>query len=169
MKNNLEVNLKNLILILKLDTTGTGVKKLMTDAIRGITQDYQIYTITKRTKEVFNSYGLNIPSTMLKAHNSKWSNLLKKTDYPKEYLKNQSFLMIEHWFQIEDMKKELLEMTLPSDTTEAVEVLKKYFIENTRCFFKLAVKEHSLESRGGVTWDEASSKLIDPSKVYFVV
>ena len=169
MKNMIDAQLENLILFLKMNTKVRGVQKLITDAIRGITQDYQIYTITKRTQEVFNSYGLDIPSHITQSQRQKWSGLLKKTDYPKEYLVNQSFLNIEHWKMIQDMKKELFEIKLPSDTTEAVEVLKKYFIDNTRCFIKLSFEEHGLQSREGVNWDEVSSKLVDPSKSYFVV
>jgi hypothetical protein len=169
MKNMIDAQLENLILDLKKNTKVRGVQKQITDAIRNVTQDNQVYTITKKTQEVFNSYGLNIPSHITHSKRQKWSNLLKKTNYPKEYLVNQSFLNIEHWKMIQDMKKELLEMTLPSDTTEAVEVLKKYFIENTRCFIKLSFEEDGLQSREGVNWDVASSKLVDPSKAYFVV
>lgn len=143
-----------------------GTHKQITDSIRSVTQEYQKYTITKRTKGEFESYGLSIPDIISQSERQKYSLALKKAGRPLSKLYNNSFIQIEHWFPIKMMKSHLLDWSRPQDIDEAVLYLKKFFVENTRCFFRLSDESH-LQPNGKLLWDEVTQELILPEKTNF--
>ena len=147
IKNNnvVEIQLSNLLLDLKKDTSVKGVHKQITDSIRSITQDYQKYTITKKMKLVFNSYNIQIPDVISQSERQYYSSLLKKTDYNRSALINNTFSNIEHFIEIKIIKDYLLnKWRVPGDKNKAIEELKEYFKENVRCFFKLTAADKNL-------------------------
>jgi hypothetical protein len=169
--NNLESLIDKQLFNLLLDLDKyiiKGTQKQITDSIRSVTQEYQKYTITKKTKEEFEYYGLDIPDLITQSERQKYSRALKNAGRPLGKANNNSFIQIEHWYTIKKLKGHLLDWSKPLDKEEAIQYLKNFFLENTRCFFRLSDESH-LQPNGSLTWDDIIQELMVPERTNFRV
>jgi len=163
---NVDIQMLNLLLDLKKNTSVRGVHKQITDAIRSVTQDYQKYTITKNLKKVCVENNINLPDIISQQERQYYSSKLKKTNYTKTNLINNSFFNIEHYIEIKIIKHELLHKIeiQKLKEEEAIHLLKQYFKDNVRCFFKLTKEDEHLKP--GVDFESIKKELVIPDAVY---
>ena len=165
---NIDIQILNLLLDLRKNTSIRGVHKLITDAIRSVTQDYQKYTITKNLKRVCNENNIEIPNVISHQERQFYSRELKKTNYDKNNLINNSFCNIEHFIQIKTLKHELLNVVeIPTKEEEALLFLKQYFRNNVKCFFKLTKEDQDLKP--GIDFEIIKKELVIPEAIYMEV
>jgi hypothetical protein len=161
-----DIQMLNLLLDLRKNTSIKGVHKQITDAIRSVTQDYQKYTITKNLKRVCIENNINIPDIISQQERQYYGRELKKTNYGNNNLVNNTFLNIEHFIEIRTIKHDLLNKIeiKKFKEEEAIHFLKQYFIDNVRCFFKLTKEDESL--RPGIDFELIKNELVVPDAVY---
>jgi len=165
---NIDIQILNLLLDLRKNTSIRGVHKQITDAIRCVTQDYQKYTITKNIKRVCNQNNIEIPDEISQQERQLYSRKLKKTNYDKNNLINNSFCNIEHFIQIKTLKHELLNVVeIPTKEEEALLFLKQYFRNNVKCFFKLTKEDQYLKP--GIDFEIIKNELVVPEAIYMKV
>jgi hypothetical protein len=173
MKDINKAVLENLLLDLQKNMSVPGAAKHFCDAIRGVTQiKTQKYTITKKFKEVFTDWGIEVPDTMTQQERKTYSTKLKNAGFPIESQTNQSPTQIEHGKEIKTMKDELLDkkdyiLSLSKD--DAIQYLANYFETETRAFHKLSVLEKDLQLRNGVSWEEMQPHLVDSTKTRLIL
>jgi len=167
----INAQLKNLFLDLLKDTSVKGVDAQIGAAIRGVTQNYQVYTVTKKLQELYKSVGIEVPNVIehskLKTLTGRAMKLL-----PNEPRVNKTIAMTEHIVEIAEIKSYLLSMvdTLKEMSEgDAIEYIKNYLNENVKMFHKLIHHESDLQSRQGMTWTELESELVDPTKIGIVL
>jgi hypothetical protein len=163
---NVNIQLLNLLLDLRKNTSVKGVHKQITDAIRSVTQDYQKYTITKNLKKACIENNINIPDIISQQERQYYSSKLKKTNYTKSNLINNSFFNIEHYVEIKTIKHDLLHKIeiQKLKEEEAISLLKQYFKDNVRCFFKLTKEDERLKP--GEDFESIKKELVIPDAVY---
>ena len=163
--------LKNLFLTMQMDTSVKGHGDQIGNSLRHITQDYQVYTVTKKLQELYKSVGIEVPNVIehskLKTLTGRAMKLL-----PNEPRVNKTITMTEHIVEIAELKSYLLSTvdTLKEMSEgDAIEYIKTYLNENVQMFHKLIYHESDLQTRKGMTWTELESELVDPTTIGIVL
>lgn len=169
METQIRKQIYNLILDLEKYRDVKGVEKQITDSIRSVTQEYQFYTITKTLKMSCEEFEIEIPDIISQVERQKYSRLLKKKGKSDRYLRNNSFLQIEHYKPIKEMKKEIYDLNNNINrlnSSSKIDTLLEYFRNNVSCFFKLATE---IELNPSATIELIHENLVLPERMRFVV
>jgi hypothetical protein len=135
-----------------------GMSKIIGDILRLFTQtgSGREYSITKKLKDKFNEYGVNIPNSIT---HQQLKSFTKKVPFQT---------MTEHTNEIKGMREFLfnnLDTMKNMDYETRLEYLKNYFKNEVKMFHKLKVEEAHLETRKGMTWDMMINELVDPNSI----
>lgn len=171
MKTQIRKQIHNLNLDLEKYRDVKGVEKQITDSIRSVTQEYQHYTITKSMKKACEEFDIEIPDIISQTEKQKYSRLLKKKGKSHKYLRNNSFLQIEHYKTIQEMKKEIYNFSNSDkykvlSTSSKIDFLLDYFRDTVTCFFKLATE---IELNPNTNIEKLYKNLVVPQRTRFIV
>lgn len=137
MRNLNRLELKLFLNILQSDPSPLR-KYLLDRGLRKLTEKNQSWPVTKLVYKTLNDNNLWSDDYITKSKiESNINKKLKKLGVEGIYF--------EHWKEISEMIKELLDLDFPNDREKSITKLEKYLIKNTDCFFRLKRTEDHLQ------------------------